>query len=219
MSAPRLAIAVNLAAQKLCLRTQARFDSAHLLLSPLFSSGGHMQITKRVVWTGIVSAGILCAVAVQSQNSPAAQNLSAQEFVTQATIAGATEVAAARIALKNSQADDVKSFAKQMIKDHSLANKQLSAIAKRKRLSVPAQSDAKHRAVLDALRVQTGGAFDADYAKQTVADHEEAVGLFKSAAARGQSDPDLSGFAQKILPTLEHHESMADALASAHGGL
>ena len=51
-----------------------------------------------------------------------------------------------------------------------------------------------------------------------VVDHEEAVGLFKSEAAAGEANADLSAFAQQMLATLEHHKSMADALASQHGG-
>jgi putative membrane protein len=182
------------------------------------AAGGLMNFTKSILSTGIISAGVLCSIMAEGQNSGMTQNVSAQDYVTQAGIAGKTEVAAARVAFKNSQADDVKSCAKHMIKDHSQANKQLASIAKRKGLAVPAQSDAKHRAILDALRMQTGAAFDARYANPMVADHEEAVGLFGSEAVAGEADADLSAFARQMLPTLEHHKSMADALASQHGG-
>jgi putative membrane protein len=143
-------------------------------------------------------------------------NMTSAGFVTKATVAGKTEVMVAQAALKNSQADDVKSFAKQMIKDHSKANDELASIAKTKNLPVPAHLDAKHRALVESLRGQTGAAFDVAYSKQMAADHEEAVALFKSEAATGNTDPDLSAFAQKTLPTLEHHKSMADALAAQH---
>src|ERR1700692_19424 len=62
------------------------------------------------------------------------------------------------------------------------------------------------------------GAASSAAAKQMVADHEEAVGLFKSEAAAGEANADLNAFAQPMLATLEHHKSMADALASQHGG-
>jgi putative membrane protein len=42
--------------------------------------------------------------------------------------------------------------------------------------------------------------------------HKKAVALFKSAAH--SQDRDISGFAAKTLPTLEHHKGMADDLAS-----
>jgi putative membrane protein len=48
-----------------------------------------------------------------------------------------------------------------------------------------------------------------------VADHQEAVALFTAEAA-DKTDPDLAAFAQKTLPTLQQHMSMANSLASAH---
>ena len=168
-----------------------------------------MRYTKSILMSAVTAATILWGSAAFGQDQ------SAKDFVNKATIAGKTEVILARLALKNSQADDVHTFAKQMIKDHGEANVQLASIAKSKNLSVPAHIDAKHRAVVESLRTQTGAAFDAAYAKQMVADHEEAVALFKSAASANM-DPDLGAFAQKTLPTLEHHKSMADALAAQH---
>jgi putative membrane protein len=168
-----------------------------------------MRNTKPILMSAISVATLLWGSAAFGQDQNAA------DFVSKATIAGKTEVILARIALKNSQADDVHTFAKQMIKDHSAANVQLASIAKSKNLPVPTHIDGKHRAVVDSLRTQTGAAFDAAYAKQMVADHVEAVALFKSAAASSM-DSDLSAFAQKTLATLEQHKSMADALAAQH---
>jgi putative membrane protein len=164
---------------------------------------------SNLVTAAIMTTALWSVAAYGQDPSPA-------DFVTQATLAGTTEVLAARTALKNSQSADVHAFAQQMIKDHSRANMRLASIAKSKGLPVPVHLDAKHRAALDSLRAQTGAAFDAAYAEQMVADHAEAVALFKSEAA-AQGDADLSAFAQKTLPTLEHHKSMADALAAQHG--
>jgi putative membrane protein len=174
-----------------------------------------MRHTKSIVLTAISTIAVLSGLAAHGQNAAPAQQLSAADFVAQATLAGKTEVLAAHVALKNSQSADVHTFAKRMIKDHTKANVKLASIATGKGLAVPAHVDAKHRAVVDSLRGQTGAAFDAAYAKQMVSDHEEAVALFNSEAA-ATTDPDLSAFAQKTLPTLEHHKSMADKLAAQH---
>jgi putative membrane protein len=174
-----------------------------------------MRYTKSGLLTVIGTIAVLSGAAAHAQNAAAAQQLSAADFVSHATVAGKTEVAAAHVALKNSQSDDVRAFAKRMIKDHTKANVKLASIANGKGLAVPAHVDAKHRAVVDSLRSQTGAAFDAAYAKQMVSDHEEAVALFNSEAA-STTDSDLSAFAQKTLPTLEHHKNMADKLATQH---
>ena len=167
-----------------------------------------MHYTKPKLTT-VLAAAVLISVGAY------AQSVTPQDFVTKATVAGKTEVAAARIALKNSQADDVKQFARQMIKDHTQAGDELASVAKGKSLQVPAHVDAKHREALSGLRSQSGAAFDAAYAKQMVADHQEAVALFTSEAG-AKTEPDLSAFAQKTLPTLQHHLSMANSLAAAH---
>jgi putative membrane protein len=169
---------------------------------------------KSILLAAISTIAALSGMAASGQNAAAPQ-LSAADFVSQATVAGKTEVAAARVALKNSQSPDVRTFAKRMIKDHTKANVNLAAIATSKQLAVPAHMDAKHRAVVDSLRSQTGAAFDAAYATQMVSDHQEAVALFTSEAA-ATTDPDLSAFAQKTLPTLKHHQKMADALSAQH---
>jgi len=174
-----------------------------------------MRYTRSILLTAITTIGLSTGLVAHGQNAAPAQQLSAADFVSQATIAGKTEVLAAHVALKNSQSADVRTFAKRMIKDHTKANVKLASIATSKGLAVPAHVGAKHRAVVDTLRGQTGAAFDAAYAEQMVSDHEEAVALFTSEAA-GTADPDLSAFAQKTLPTLEHHKAMADKLAANH---
>jgi putative membrane protein len=173
-----------------------------------------VNLTKSILLTAI-STIALSGLAAYGQNAAAAPQLSAADFVTQATLAGKTEVLAARVALRNSQSADVQKFANRMIADHTKANVKLASIAQSKQLAVPGHLDTKHRAVVDSLRSQTGAAFDAAYAQQMVSDHEEAVALFTSEAA-ATTDTDLSAFAQKTLPTLEHHKKMADALAAHH---
>jgi putative membrane protein len=44
-----------------------------------------------------------------------------------------------------------------------------------------------------------------------VSDHEDAVRLFERGSK--SSDPDIAAFAQKTLPTLQHHLMMAQELA------
>ena len=53
--------------------------------------------------------------------------------------------------------------------------------------------------------------FDKTYADQQVAAHKEAVDLFKKYASKGD-DPDVKQFAEKTLPTIEHHLEEAKKL-------
>ena len=139
-----------------------------------------MRYRRSILMTGLITSAALWGIAAHSQN---ASSPTAQDFVTKATVAGKTEVAAGRVALKTSQSDDVKTFAKQMIRDHTKAGNELASLAKGQNLAVPTHIDAQHRAVLGSLRAQTGAAFDAAYSKQMVADHAEAVASGKKRAS------------------------------------
>lgn len=66
--------------------------------------------------------------------------------------------------------------------------------------------------MITELSGKSGPAFDAAYANHMVVAHKKAVGLFKSGAQ--STDRDISAFAAKTLPTLEHHKGMADDLAA-----
>lgn len=58
--------------------------------------------------------------------------------------------------------------------------------------------------MLRDLQQASGADFDKLYVDMQVTTHEEAVALFKSYAADGESEA-LRGFAEKTLPILEQH--------------
>jgi putative membrane protein len=137
--------------------------------------------------------------------------VSAETFIKKASQDGMTEVKLASLAQQKSQSDDVRKFAAQMQTDHGKANSELQSIADSKHVTVPKTLDTEHQAMLTELSGKSGPAFDAAYANHMVSAHKQAVALFKSGAQ--SSDHEISGFATKTLPTLEHHKGMADDLA------
>jgi putative membrane protein len=138
-----------------------------------------------------------------------------QKFVEMAAQDGMAEVGLAKLALKKSSNDEVKQFAQKMEQDHEQANEQLSSIAKSKGLTVPEKLDAKHEAMMKMLSAKSGKAFDQAYAEHMAKDHSKAVALFQG--AEQSSDPQLSAFAKKTLPTLEEHKQLADNLNASVG--
>jgi putative membrane protein len=133
-------------------------------------------------------------------------------FVIKAGMDGMTEVEVGKIALEKSKSPGVRSFADQMVKDHSKANAELTSIAERKSYEVPKALDAKHQRMVDDLKSKSGAAFDTAYADHMSAAHADAVHLFTDAST--SSDADIAAFAQKTLPTLKDHRKMADSLDS-----
>jgi putative membrane protein len=149
-----------------------------------------------------------------AKNDPELQNLTNDKFVQKAGAAGMKEVQAAELALRNSKNEQVKSFAREMVSDHTKANNQLATLASQNNLQVPTTLPAKDKEELDKLRAQTGTSFDTAFAQQMKLDHEKAVALFQSCAEGSKLKADVRKFCQDTLPTLEEHHQAANALDS-----
>jgi putative membrane protein len=136
-----------------------------------------------------------------------------QKFFKKAAIGGMSEVAAGQLASQQGTDPGVKAFGQQMVTDHQKANDELKMLAQQKGVTLPADPDATHQKALDQLKSKQGKTFDTAYARQEVKDHNDTISLFQAAAR--SKDPDISAFAQKTLPTLQHHLGMAKDLNKA----
>jgi len=132
-----------------------------------------------------------------------------QQFVLKASASGLAEVNLANMALKQANEATVKKFAEMMAHDHSKANKELLALADKKKMTAATRMDAEHEKAAAELAKLTGAAFDREYMAGQVKDHKEAVALFETEAKEGR-DEDLKAWAEKTLPTLRDHLKMAE---------
>jgi len=116
------------------------------------------------------------------------------------------EVQAGKLAADKGQSDAVKQFSQQMVDAHTKTTEELIGIVKSKNIKVdlPTKLDAKHQKLIDDLNSASSQDFGQTYAKQQVDGHQEAVDLFKKYASSGD-DADVKQFAEKTLPTIEHH--------------
>jgi putative membrane protein len=137
------------------------------------------------------------------------------DFVQKVAMSDRYEVQAGKIAAEKGQSDAVKQFGQQMVDAHTKTTEELTGIVKAKNLKVdlPRNLDAKHQKLLDDLNNVSAQEFDKTYAKQQVDGHQEAANLFKKYASQGD-DADVKQFAQKTLPTIEHHLEEAKKLPS-----
>jgi len=139
------------------------------------------------------------------------------KFVMLASAAGLAEVNLGKIAAERASSAEVKKFGQRMVDDHTKANKELNALADKKKIP-PAQSmDATHRQAAERMAQLTGADFDREFMRQMVKDHKEAVSLFESQSKNGR-DEDLKALAGKMLPTLRHHLKMAQEMADTGKG-
>jgi putative membrane protein len=160
--------------------------------------------------------GLAIALSVQScMDNNKAKYLNEKTLVDDGGVAliknglegGMTEIAASKIALKNSQNQKVISLAQQMITDHTQADKTLDSIEFDKMLSEKDTISGEHKEMLDSLKTKTGTAFDRAYISMMIHDHKEAIDLFKDAS--DNKNQTIQDFARQTLPTIEDHLKMA----------
>ena len=107
-----------------------------------------------------------------------------------------------------------------MITDHSKANDELAALARKNDIEVPDTTTLVKQAKEKILEVRDE-CFDTAYANNQVKAHEETIELFKKEANTVTDDKvkgatELKAFAQKMLPALEKHLAEAKKLQAAH---
>jgi len=152
----------------------------------------------------------------QAASTTAANDLPSpdKEFVQAASMSSSTEIDASKLASKQSQDADVKSFAHHMEVDHTKLAISLKMAAPH---GVMVPKDNSDTAVLNSLSGLHGKEFDTAYIKQVgLAGHEKAVEAFQTEADGGQN-AGLKKAAQKALPTIKAHLKMAQQLAAKKG--
>jgi putative membrane protein len=171
------------------------------------------QLARRLV---IPAAVVLCSgvglALAGGDKDKEMKPLTNASFVTKATQASLAEVELSKLALQKSQDEQIRAFAQRMVQDHQKASAELKPIAQKHGIQASAQLDAKHAKKLEDLKAKSGEAFDAEYSKIMMKDHEKAVGLFTKASKSTQLHSDLRNFASKTLPTLESHHRLANRL-------
>ena len=137
-----------------------------------------------------------------------------RDFVQAASMSSSTEIEAAKLAQKNTNDKEVKSFARRMVIDHTKMTAELKAALPH---GVQAPKDNADTSAIDELKPLKGKQFDDAYiANIGLKGHEDAVAAFKKEIADGH-DANLKKLAQKGLPTIEHHYEMAQELAKKKG--
>lgn len=160
---------------------------------------------------------IMALAAISVTTAQAETKLSEEDrnFVLNTAQAGMTEVNLGVIARKKATNQESKSFAEQMIKDHTAANNKLKEIAEQKGMMVPTALNAEHQALVDKFNAMNKKEFDKAYAAQMVADHKKVADSLESQSGKG--DDALQNFSKETLPTIKHHLKMAENMQANKG--
>lgn len=132
-------------------------------------------------------------------------------------LANMAEIETANLALKQSNNDQVKTFAQKMIDDHTQAHKELEQIAQAKGVTLPTEPDREHKAEMKKLSALEGEKFDKRYmSKDGIKEHRETHRMVSRAQTRA-TDPDLKALAAKMEPIVADHLKMAQDMRSGKG--
>ena len=142
----------------------------------------------------IVAISLTGAVRAADTASTGASSLSEKDktFMKKAAKGGTMEVVMGEVAEQKGQSEDVKSFGKRMVTDHSKANDELKSIASKKGVELP---NKEHSAKWSS---------DKAYIDMMVKDHEKDLAEFKEEASSG-SDPDVKKFADDTSKVIQEH--------------
>ena len=128
------------------------------------------------------------------------------------------EIEMGKLAQSKSQNPEVKTYAQQMIDDHTKALQEVQTVAQAKGVTLPTELDAKHKAMSAKLEKLSGDAFDREYMKVGgLASHKEAHALLQK-NQKAAKDPEVKGLATKMLPTVEQHLKAAQQMPAAKSG-
>jgi putative membrane protein len=117
-----------------------------------------------------------------------------------------------KMALTRGRTEDVQIFAKAMIDDRDAVDSKLADLAKQKDITLAA-----HTPEVVTLKLPTGAAFDAAFARNVLRQSGDDIAMVKEARDR-TDDQQLRALLIGILPTLEKQQQVAQTLVTKGTG-
>jgi putative membrane protein len=176
------------------------------------------QVMNKTILT-VAAAALLISTSAFAQsvgektgvNSTLGISPTTADFVKEAAMSDMTEIAASKLGQERGNAQE-KTFAGQMITDHTKTSEELKSMAPADATAaIPTALDSSSRSKIDKLRDAKPEDFSSDFDSMQVSAHKDAVSLFER-YAKGGEDPKLKDWAGKTLPALQHHLEMAQNL-------
>jgi len=166
-----------------------------------------------------VAAVAALAVAGLAVAQPGAKPNDAQ-IAHIAYTAGTIDIAAAKQALAKTKNAQVRSFAEEMVRDHTAVNDKALALVKK--LGVKPEDNPTSRSLSAAAKQKhadlaklSGKAFDVAYAQNEVAYHKTVNGALESTLIPGAQNAELKSLLQTGLKLFQEHEQHAEHLVTA----
>ncbi len=132
-----------------------------------------------------------------------------ERLMMQLAQANIAEINAGKLAEQKSNNDQVKSFAKKMVDDHTKALDDLKQIASSRGVTLPTEPDRQQMAMENKLSALSGEKFDSQYIAQSGnRAHRDTHRLLQRVRNRA-TDPELKSYATQVIATVESHQQLA----------
>ena len=161
----------------------------------------------------VLVAGSAGVVAAQSGSDA---SMGDKHFVSEALKGGQAEVEMGQIAEQKGNSSDVKSFGKRMVADHTKLVEQMKSVASEEGITPPTSPTVMQQAEIKKLKGLSGDAFDQEYIKAMVKDHESDLNDFKK-EAQGGTSAIVKDAASQGATVISEHLTMIRQIAQAHG--
>lgn len=152
-----------------------------------------------------------------------AQTPSDAQIADIALVADQVDINAGRLAERRGHSADVRSFGKEMVRDHGAVNREARELAKKLHLTPKPSETSKSlrsggRANLKDLRHLHGAAFDKAYIDHEVTYHEAVINALKNTLIPDAQNAQLKQLLQTGLPLFEGHLERARKIQAELGG-
>lgn len=148
------------------------------------------------------------ATATNAQTAGGKLDARDKDFVIKSQQGALFEVEAGKLALKNASSKQAKSFAQQMIKDHSTEAQALSKVAAPLGVKLPPKPDNTEIKEIQTISKYKGHRFDVAYLRLEIGDHRDDIQGDHKETSEGVN-PKVKGFAVRFATMYRRHLKLA----------
>jgi putative membrane protein len=180
---------------------------------------------RHVIAIGTISGALACSSAWAQGANPAfanpatagietgkpegdVLNAADQVFLRAAAIGNRAEADLGKLASEKASAAAVKDFGRRMAADHGTTLDSVEQLARAGETPLPRELDMDHRVMMQQLREAEAGAFDIEYIRAQVAEHQRTATLLIYQIGAGQSEQ-VRNFAKESLVGVMDHLAAA----------
>lgn len=136
------------------------------------------------------------------------------KFLVQAADHGMAEVELGKLGEQRATQQTVKDFAALVVKDHTTANNEVSALAAKLNVTLPVTYSEEHKKTAKDLSDKKAKDFDKDFMDAMISNHKKTIAEFKDASDDAMN-AEVKTFINNTIPTLQAHLDAAETIRKA----